>query len=411
MKKHLVVILAIVIVFLITGILFVHIFLNNFLIPRKIKPLLIETIQGFMGKEPTIENIYFSFTKGIIIENLLLSTPFTKLPLKIPWINLKISSLSFLLHKEIVYKLETSPLEALEVSFKSAGTYSLRDNTLLSKLYIYNLPLVLIKYFYPHLPFEVKGGKSDPELNIQMLPTGELNIGATIPVEEMELKKFENSINGSFILSLDIKKKKSKMEIVKAVFQPEEVRVSFGKEKQDIVISEGEAIFEEEKLVLNNLKMSLLDIPYKLSAEVTSILTEPRAVLKLESNKLSLEGRGKFINKEINIEKLSFILPNSNLELKGKIRNLKTGEAELYLRGVLDTDDLAIIPFKPFTQVEKIKLLSLLEIDTHIAGELRNINQLNSLIKIRTPDLTIDKFKLEVVNLRASIERGILNAE
>ncbi|MCM8783258.1 MAG: AsmA family protein [Candidatus Omnitrophica bacterium] len=411
MKKILFIIVAIIIVFVGIGIILAHIAINNFIIPQKIEPLLSNAIQGWTGEKPAIEKIYSSFLRGITIENFTIYTPFAKLPLKFSQLNLKIAYLPLFLRKEFVYNITTSPMEKIGVSFETSGNYSLRDKKLTSKLYIYDLPLSIAKYLFPHLPVEIMEGNAETEISLEMSPAGDLSIEANIPVEKVNLKAFNHSITGSFAVSLNTKKSKSKWEIVKATFNPGNMIISSPQLKDNIVISQGETIFKEETFNLNNLRISFNNRPYKLSGKITNLSTKPRLEFRLEDNKLSLEGNGEYINKEINIEKVLLTLPHSKLNLKGKVQNLKTGQVELYLEGIMDTADLEAFPLRQNIQPKKLNLTSLLEIDAHVSGELKRLNLLNSLIKVKAKNLTMDKFIFEDFSLRVRTERGILNTE
>jgi hypothetical protein len=87
MKKKLLLILIILIVFISAGI----IYLNNIILPTKIKILIINTLQEKTQKKISIESLQFNIFKGLVLKNLIIYDD------KKPIINLKESSCTFLI--------------------------------------------------------------------------------------------------------------------------------------------------------------------------------------------------------------------------------------------------------------------------------------------------------------------------
>jgi|GEM_PF-3022362 len=406
MKKSLNIILIILSV-LILCLFSVNLIINEFIIPKKIQPLLINYIQSWTGKEPNIERISFSFLRGLRIENISIFTPFLpNFPIRFSQIDLKFSYLPLIFKKEFIYGLRTTPIEKLNISLESYGFYSLVDKTLASKIFIYDLSLSLIKYIFPVLPLETIEGLCNPEINLEIASEGTIKMEVNSPIEKFHLRLYKQDISGTFTFSAKFKKLKEKpLEIIETNFIPQNINILFMPINQSINLSQGKIVFKEGTLNLDNLKITYLNELYEVFGKIESMFNHPKAEFKIKNKRINLEAKGSLSDKVLAIEKISLNLPHSDFKINGKIKDFKTGE--IYLEGKLDTQDLEILPLR----LPKFNLTSLLEIEAQATGELRNINMLNSLVKVKTKSLAIERFRLENLDIRIKTERGKLDAE
>lgn len=68
MKKKIIIILAILILIISLGI----IYLNNVILPTKIKSLIVKGLEDATNKEVTLQSLQFSIFKGLVLRNLVI---------------------------------------------------------------------------------------------------------------------------------------------------------------------------------------------------------------------------------------------------------------------------------------------------------------------------------------------------
>jgi len=384
--------------------------INSLILPRKIKPLIIEAIQTSTGKKAAIDSISFSLLRGISIDNLTISNAIDSLPLKFSQIRLGVKYVGLIFQKELVYNFKTAPIEKLNIYIESRGIYRLRDKSLTTKIYVYEFPLVLVRNFIKRFPVEILEGKTDLEAELVIDRDRNISVNALLPIKNISLKAFKQTLSGNLDIAVQISKTaQSQLVDYRGKINPEGLELSLSGTKQTVLFSGGEIDFDSDTVEIKDLRFSYLEIPYNLAGKITHLM-QPEIKLNLTGQKLSADVELSYAARNLDIKKALIKLPASNIEIQGSVKDLKTSDVDIYLVGDLNTADLEMLPFKFLSRIKEISPDSLLHTECHLAGSLKEWTKMNSLLKLKSNRLKVNKYTLDNLNATLKMEKENLNA-
>jgi hypothetical protein len=389
----------------------INFILNSFLIPNKIKPLLIDTLESSTGKKTTIETISFSLLKGLSIENLMIHDVISELPFRFSHVYLKLRYVPLFLKKKIIYTLATSRIEKLNIYLEANGSYEINNKTLQTKLYIHEFPLQLLKHLSLRLPFQINTGKSDIKADLSLDARKNFALSAELPLKNVILKMDKISAATEALLALRLSKVAASETLnYNGELTVEKLRLSLPPPYQEIVFSRGKVIFNQEKFEITDTEFTYLEKPYILSGKII-LAHNPGASLKLSADNLESQIEALYSERELEIKKAVLKLSNSHIEIQGRIKDIKKPAIDIYLTGVLNTTDLTTLPFKFVSVIDKLSLDSILETELHLTGKIQDRQGLNSLLKIKSSLLKIQGFQLANLSLNLKTAGQNLDAE
>lgn len=413
MKRNKIIILLSLIAIPVFLYLLLSFFINSILLPQKIKPRLTEAISLSTGKKTEIDKISFSFPQGLSIENLVIQNIIDNLPLKLSQIYLKVKFLPIIFQKELVFNLRTSPIEKLNIYLAADGIYKLNDQSLATKFYINEFPLVLAGSFIPQLPFEIQDGKTNIEADLEIDSDKNIDIDARLPIRNLSLKAFKQTLSGKLSLDLHLSRTaKSELTDYRGKISLEKLELSLPVPNQVVAFSKGEIDFNKDTVEVNDLAFTYSETPYTLSGKITNLIrSQPDIKISIFSSKIFGEMDLLYNQKEFNIKKALFKFPASSLELQGTVKDLRNPDVDIYLVGDLNAKDLEILPFKFTSKIKELSLDSQLNTELHLSGKIKEWEKFDSLLKIKSPSLKTRGFIFENVSIKMKTAKENLDAE
>lgn len=411
MKKKTIIIASAIYLFLaIIYSIAVFFYINKTLLPKKIKPFLAQLVQNATGKKTTIEAISFSLAKGIALDNLVINDAIGNRPLKFSKVYIKINYIPLLLEKKLIYSLSTSPAEGLMFRIKSQGTFGLKDKVLEAKVNIRDFPLAATGELIKIKRLKINEGKSDISAEIKIDSLKNTKITAQIPFKDLAAYIFNNSFSGDGTVDLTLSKKADSAEAdYVGVLTIKKMEAEISEPIADKVsLSEGKIQFDRKNVEISSLKLKYLNTIYSLSGNIANFV-QPKAYFTLSAPNTDAYINLTYAENELYINKATLKLPDSSLEIQGSIKDLHNPELNVYLTGNLNTRDLKLLPFKFVPAIEKAGLDSKIEAELYAKGALKDWQNINGLLKLKSESFTIKKFNFKDLSLNIQASEGKAN--
>ena len=411
MKRRVFLILAILIVLISSGI----IYLNNVILPTRIKILIINGLQEKTQKKVSLESLQFSIFKGLVLRNLViyddkkpiislkqgsctfLIWPFFKKMIIIPDLKFEYPEIFLERRKDQTFNLQdlfsnrTSGVQAAKfrifvyrIAITNA-TLHFQDNSLVQPFAknIENLNLNL----YLSLPASVKFNlKSEIPANprVKIDAAGEFRIPekqllAKISLQDFPPKDFlayyqhlgvnisEGLIDALIDLELKDKQISGNLNILNGILKFEKI----GSPVEDI---NGRVEFSQNQLKWPELNFKYLGLPYKTTGALTDFQA-PQVQLGLSSKDFSLESDFAVNNKLINLSKCKGRYLNSEFSVTGDINTENPPNLNADIKGELNLnlEDIKepLKKFKPL--LEQIKPKGLMQAQFNLNGNINDI--------------------------------------
>ncbi|MBM3253188.1 MAG: DUF748 domain-containing protein [Candidatus Omnitrophica bacterium] len=233
-------------------------YLNEKVLPEKLKPRLIAELKKTTSKEVTLSRIYLNH-RGLILKDMVFyetqDTPLIEIPDIAIWVN----PIPLIIKRDIYFNINLKLGRDSFAKINACGTYNLRDKTLDAIIITGDVECVrALNYLNKKLPFEVNAGRFS--LNLKLLLDKDRNLFSrgVLNLNNVNIAKEELNISGSARTDFNISKKRKEPINYAGEASVDKINISGIPYINSIEDISGRIIFSREVLTSSDLNGFIL---------------------------------------------------------------------------------------------------------------------------------------------------------
>ncbi len=233
-------------------------YLNEKILPEKLKPHIIAELKKATSKEVTLSKIYLNH-RGLILKDLVFyetqDTPLIEIPDAAIWVN----PIPLITKRDIYFNINLKLGRDCFARINAHGAYNLKAKTLDAIINTRDVECIkALNYFNKKVPFAVNAGSFSLNLNILLDKDRSLFSRGTLNLNNVDIEKDELNISGSTRADFNITKERKKPVTYSGEAGFDKVIISGIPYINSIEDIAGRIVFSKEVLTTSDLNGSIL---------------------------------------------------------------------------------------------------------------------------------------------------------